>query len=106
VIYRVLITDEALARIREQARYIAVESQAPQNARRWLDRVLAAADTLERMPRHCRRAPEEALRPFVIRALNIDGYLLLFTIDDESRTVLVLTARHGRQRPRPKDLPE
>lgn len=104
--YRVVIADAALDRIREQVRYIAVECHAPENARRWLTRVLAAAETLETMPERCAKAIESAFRPFEIRALNIDGYLLLFVVNEEDRTVLIVNARHGRQLPRPDDLPE
>ncbi len=103
--YRVIITDQALARIDEQTAYIAVEAEAPLNAARWLSRVLAAADTLGSMPRRCPKAPESGHHPFELRALNIDGFLLLFTIDDDDRTVRVLNARHGRQLPRPDELP-
>jgi plasmid stabilization system protein ParE len=103
--YRVLITEQALARIDEQAAHIAVDAGAPLNAARWLSRVLAAAETLESMPRRCPRAPEDGHRPFEIRALSVDGFLLLFTIDEGERTVTVLNARHARQLPRPDELP-
>jgi len=102
--YRVIITDQALARIDEQTRYIAVEGQAPLNAARWLSRVLAAAETLETMPRSCPKAPEDGHHSFEVRALNIDGFLLLFTVNDDDRTVRVLNARHARQLPRPDEL--
>lgn len=104
MIYRVIITEQALARIDEQTAYIAVEANAPLNAARWLSRVLAAADTLESMPRRCPKAPEDGHHPFEVRALNIDGFLLLFTINDDDRTVRVLNARHARQLPRPDEL--
>jgi plasmid stabilization system protein ParE len=104
--YQVLITDRALAKLREQVHYIGVECQAPQNAERWLARVLEAADSLADMPRRCPKAIESALRPYEIRSLNIDGYLLLFTIDDAERLVVVIGARHGRQMPQAEELPE
>lgn len=102
--YRVIITDQALRRIEEQARYIAEEGHAPLNAARWLSRVLAAADELETMPRRFARALEDGHRGLEIRDVNIDGYLLLFTIDDATGTVFVLNARHGRQMPRPEEI--
>jgi len=106
VTYRVVITDEARARILEQARYIAVEAQAPLNAARWLTRVFEAADSLETMPHRCALAPENGYRPYEVRAMNVDGFLLLFTVSDDERLVIVLNARHGRQLPRPTELPE
>lgn len=100
--YRVVITEEALQRIDEQVRYIAQAAQAPLNAERWLNRVLAAAEELAHMPMRCPIAPESKFFEFDIRALNVDGFLLLFTISREDRAVIVLSARHGRQQPRPE----
>lgn len=103
-LYRVVITEQALARIGEQARYIAIEGQAPLNAARWLSRVLAAAEMLETMPRRYPVASENGHHPFEVRALSVDGFLLLFTVSDEDRAVRVLNARHARQLPRPGEI--
>lgn len=99
--FRVVITNNALARIDEQVEYIAFESEAPLNAARWLERVLDAAATLETLPRRCPRAPEDGHHPFEVRALNVEGFLLLFTVHDAERTVYVLNARHSRRLPQP-----
>ena len=53
--YRVLITPTARALMLEQARYIAVDCQAPENAARWLEGVFDAAETLAEMPYRCAR---------------------------------------------------
>mgnify|MGYP002623682436 CR=1 FL=1 len=98
--YSVRITPLAEAAIREQARYIAVEQKAPLNAARWLERIHAAADTLGTWPRRCALAEEDAHRPYEIRKLSVDGYLLLFTIDQATHTVWIIATRHGRQQPR------
>ena len=50
MIYSVEITQTAERAILEQARYIAVEGKAPENARRWLEGVWAAVGSLERFP--------------------------------------------------------
>ena len=99
MIYRVDLTDEAWSKIRDQARYIAEEAQAPLNAGQWLGRILDAVETLEQWPKRCPEAVESAFFPFQVRSLNIDGYLLLFTVDDDAGVVRVLNARHGRQLP-------
>lgn len=99
MIYRVDLTDEAFDKIRDQARYIAEEGGAPLNAGRWLARVLDAVDTLEQSPRRCPLALEDPFFSFELRALNIDGFMLLFTVDDDDRVVRVISARHGRQEP-------
>jgi toxin ParE1/3/4 len=103
--YRVLITPPARAKILEQARYIAVDCQAPHNGQRWLERVFDAAETLATFPRRCGLAPENDLRDYEVRRLLIGDYFLLFTIVDKDRTVWVIGFRHGSQLPRPKELP-
>jgi len=104
--YRVRITPGAEAAILEQARYIATEANAPINAARWLQRVYDAAETLEQWPRRCPLAEEDAFRPFEIRKYSVDGFLLLFTIIEQTQTVWIITARHGRQLPQHKAVPE
>jgi plasmid stabilization system protein ParE len=102
--YRVIITAQALERISEQVEFIAIQSSAPLNAARWLERVFDAADSLETLPRRFPRAPESAHHPEDVRSLSIDGFLLLFVVRDEDQTVHVLNARHARQLPQPDDL--
>jgi len=97
VTYRVEIAREALEHIRLQAHYIAVVAQSPDNAGRWLTRVLDAADSLEHYPRRCPLAPENDLVVYEVRAMSVDGFLLLFIIDDADLTVTIVNARHGRQ---------
>ena len=48
--YAVELTDAALAAITEHAGYIAIEGRAPENAKRWLERVWDAVDSLEKLP--------------------------------------------------------
>jgi len=104
--YHVIVADPAFELILEQARYIAIEQQAPLNAARWLERVFDAADSLEQWPRRCNLAPEDARRPYEVRKLNVEGSLLLFTIVESTKTVWVIGFRHGRQEPAPNQLPE
>ena len=104
--YEVIITDPAFALIAQQTRYVAIDQNAPINAARWLDRILKAADSLEQSPRRCAYAPENDYRSYEIRKVNVGGYLLLFTIVDETETVWVIGFRHGRQLPRLSDLPD
>jgi plasmid stabilization system protein ParE len=99
VTYRVEIAPEALEHIRLQAHYIAVVAQSPDNAARWLTRVLEAADSLEHYPRRCPLAPENDMVVYEVRAKSVDGFLLLFIINDTDRTVTIVNARHARQRP-------
>lgn len=104
--YAVEITETAERAILDQARYIAIEGRAPENARRWLERVWDVVDSLEQAPRRGAIAPEDEYLPYEVRMLIVGSYLILFTIDDEHRKVIVVGFRHSRRLPRPPDLPE
>ena len=103
--FSVVVTDTALAQIAAQARTIAVEAQAPENARRWLERVWNAVDSLEQSPRRAGMAEEDAYVEYEVRRLVVGSHLLLFTVDDEHRMVRVIGLRHGHRLPRPDELP-
>lgn len=103
--YKVRITPTAEDSIREQARYIAIDQLSPLNASRWLEAILTAAQDLEQWPRRHPEAEESAHRPYEIRKLSIKGFLLLYTIDENTRTVWIIATRHGRQLPRAENLP-
>ncbi len=56
--YHVEITKTALEAIRSQAKYIAIEQNAPLNAKRWLKGLWDIIDSLEKCPKRCSLAPE------------------------------------------------
>ncbi len=97
--YRVAMTLSVKRRVLEQARYIAEQGGSPQNADAWLARVFDSFHALEEFPRWCPLAVESELCGDEIRVLNIDGFLLLFEIDDDARVVRTVSARHGVQMP-------
>lgn len=103
--FSVEITDAALAAIADQARYIAIECQAPLNAQRWLERVWDAVDSLERSPGRGPKAQEDAYVRYEVRQLIVGNHLVLFTIDEEDRKVWIIGFRHGHRLPRPTELP-
>jgi toxin ParE1/3/4 len=104
--YAVEITDTAMELIREQARYIAIERNAPLNASRWLEKVWDVIDALEVMPARHILAAEDAFKPYEVRRALVGEYLVLFTIDEPARKVWVIGFRHGSRLPRPNDLPD
>ena len=103
--YAVEITDVAFELIRAQARYIAIECQAPLNASRWLEQVWDAIDGLEEMPNRHNLAPENDYKPYEVRRVLVGDYLILFTIDQSAGKVWVIGFRDGSRLPRPDELP-
>lgn len=104
--YNVVVTDDAEAAIRREAEFIVEDSGFASRAVDWLLRAYALIDTLEESPRGCALAIENEFRPYEIRKLIHGRHQILFTIDDESRTVYVIGCRHGMRLPRPDDLPD
>ncbi len=94
--YTVNLTDEAWAAIEAQVRYIGVERQAPENAARWVNRLLNAIDGLEMLPRsHAVDERQTAKHGIEIRRMVFEQtYLVFYTIDDEQRRVIVVSFRH------------
>jgi plasmid stabilization system protein ParE len=95
--YKVEFTNEAWAAVEAQVRYIAVERMAPENAGRWLVRLLAAVKTLENLPkRHRVDQRQTAATGTEIRRLVFERtYLLFYTVDDVRRRVDIVSFRHG-----------
>lgn len=104
--YAVEVTEAALEAVEEHVRYIAVEAQAPLNAARWLDRILGAAASLEQFPKRGPLAEEDAYVGHEVRHFVVGNHLLLFSVDEERKTVWVLGLRHARRLARPGELPE
>ncbi len=102
--YSVELTDVARAAIISHAQYIAVDCQSPGNAERWLERVWNAIDSLGSLPRRGPLAEEDAHVEYEVRQLVVGSHLLLFTIDDGNRRVVIVGLRHGHRLPRPSDL--
>ena len=79
--YSVELTDAAFAAIRDHARHIAVTDHAPETAKRWLERVWDAVDSLEHSPRRAAKAQEDAYVAYEVRQLVVGNHLLLFTVE-------------------------
>lgn len=94
-----------MAAITAQARYIAVETEAPRIAQLWLARIWDAVDSLEQWPLRTSKAKEDDYVGYEVRQLVVGNHLLLFTVEEERRTVWIIGLRHGKRLPRPGDLP-
>ena len=109
--YAVLLTRTARDAIRTHARFLALDQHAPLDAERWLERILVCVASLERWPRRCGLAEEDAYVDCEVRRMVIGSHLLLYTVLEEDRRVVVLGLRHGSRAPHedhvgdPSDLP-
>lgn len=104
MIYLVEMSATAEAHIFGQAKYIANEKREPESAKRWLERIWDAADSLELSPQRCALAPENNFLPIEVRMLVVASHLMLFTIDNDKKKVKIIGLRHHRALPKPGDL--
>lgn len=105
MIYEVFIVPAAKLRIQQQAEYIATEQKAPEAAAKWLARVFDRIDRLAEMPRRFAVAVEDAWCDYEVRRISIGQFVVFFTIVDETRTVWVIHAKHGKQLTQPDAFP-
>ena len=99
--YRIIITDRALSDLREIRDYIAKRS--PENAARFLSKLVTRLDQIERSPESFAEAPEDPLVPYTLRQYVVKPYRILYRV--EGRIVQILHVRHGARRPaRPDEI--
>jgi hypothetical protein len=64
-----------------------------------------ATDRLDQNPERFGLAEESRFRDYDIHRQVIGSYLGLYAVDDDAKIVRVIGFRHGRQLPRPEQLP-
>ena len=95
---RVVWSPLAIERTAEAATYIAKDN--PTAARRWVDVLFAAVETLGRLPERGRMVAE--LRRADVRELLVRNYRIVYRV--ETRRVAILTVRHLRRQFDPKEV--
>lgn len=103
--YAVEVADAALAAIAEQARYLVEQGRSADTARRWLEGIWRAVDSLELWPLRASRAEEDDYVSYEVRRIIVGDQLLLFTVDEARQAVVIVGLRHGRRRVRRDELP-
>ena len=95
--YAVHFTDEAWESIQAQVRYVAIDNNAPENAARWLARLVETVDALQQMPgRHGLDEYQTQIHDIDVRRLIFERtYLLYYTIDEDHGRVNIVSFRHG-----------
>jgi|SRR5580700_1322976 toxin ParE1/3/4 len=97
--YRVKITPTASGELEAIFDYIARDS--PQNAARFISRIVDAIDSLDRMPHRYRLARSSDPTFNQIRSMPLRPYLIRYIVDDATHSVVIVSIRHGARRPEP-----
>lgn len=98
--YRVELSPSTVDDIRTIAEYIARDSI--ESANQWRQQLFALLDRLALMPGSCSLAPENEYCEIEVRQLIFGQYRVLFTVQENTSLVYVLTVRHGARRNLPK----
>lgn len=93
--YRVIVTPEAEANIRESFLYI--HERSPLNGERWLRGLYRHLETLENHPDRCAFARERPYLNVDLRQLVFKSHRIVFEVEKQRRLVYVLSVRHGKR---------
>lgn len=92
--YKVKVFPEALRNIDDIYLYIALEKLSPENARRQTDRIWNGLRSLAFHPAKHQKRLSGKYAGGVYHQLLIDNYIAIFRIDENKRTVYVVTVQY------------
>lgn len=92
--YRVKINPKAIRELDSIYTYIANEKQAPENAKGQVDRIKKAILDLDTFLQSHQERNEGRYAGKGYRQLIIDNYIAIFRIDENEKTVYVITVQY------------
>lgn len=95
--YEIKLYPRAYRDINEIYTYIALEKLSPENARGQTDRIWNALKTLETFPSAHQDRMEGRFAGHGYKQLLIDNYIVIFRINEERKTVYVVTIQYHRR---------
>ncbi|MDY5484044.1 MAG: type II toxin-antitoxin system RelE/ParE family toxin [Clostridium sp.] len=95
--YKVELYPKALRELDDIYRYIYEVLQAPEYALGQLDRLEAGIWKLEEFPYRCAERKNGIYAGKGYRELQVDHYTVIYRIDEENRTVLVVTVQYNKR---------
>lgn len=93
--YKVEISVQAKADLRNTYKYIAFDLLAPQNAARQLDRLEEGIKSLEFMPLRYSEYENEPWKSRGMRIMPVDNYVVLYIPNEETGVVTVIRVMYG-----------
>lgn len=92
--YKVKLNKRAFKDIDSIFEYIALEKLAPENAKGQTDRIWKALKTLESFPHSHQLCTDGRYAGKNYRQLIIDNYIAIFRIDENTKTVYIVTIQY------------
>lgn len=93
--YKIIYTQEAEQALINIYRYIAVNLQVPETAKRQVDRIMDAIKGLDEMPFRHKLYQKEPWRSKGLRVLPVDNYLVFYIVGMEEKTVAIVNIMYG-----------
>lgn len=95
--YKVKINPRAIRNIDHIYEYIAHQKLAPENARGQAERLRTSILKLDTFPQSHQERNEGRYARKGYRQLLVDNYIVIFRIDEKSKTVYVITVQYQGQ---------
>jgi toxin ParE1/3/4 len=92
--YEVKLSKRAFKDIDSIFEYIALEKLSPENARGQTDRIWNALKSLDTFPQSHQERTEGRYAGKGYRQLIVDNYIAIFRIDDDTKTVYIVTVQY------------
>ena len=92
--YKVKVTPRAMRELDNIYEYIANEKLAPENAKGQVDRIKKAVLSLDTFPQSHQERNEGRYAGKGYRQLLIDNYIVIFRIEEASKTVYLITIQY------------
>ena len=95
--YEVVLTDRALAQLKELRSYISRTLMAPDTALAYVRAIKEEAATLSQMPARYMLVDEEPEHSAGIRKLVVKNFFVYYQIDEDARRVNILNVIYARR---------
>ena len=95
--YKVKVTRQAMAQMKEIVQYISVELLAPEAADKLLDKMREAIAKLSVMPERYALIEEEPWKHEGIRKVIVNNFLIYYWVDAENLKVQVIAVIYNRR---------
>lgn len=95
--YKIQLTPTVYSQLDEIKQYISIILAAPEAAKRLLNSIRNAVNSLDIMPARVPLADEDPWRSHGIHKMTVKNYLVYFWIDEDAFTVHVIAIVYGRR---------
>lgn len=97
VTYKVVYTREAEKDLINIYRYIAINLEAAETAKKQADRIINAIRSLDKMPLRHKLYQNEPWHSRGLRVLPVDNYLVFYTVIEKGKMVAIVRIMYGRR---------